>query len=77
LPVPQKQRRASPNNIVKNIFRLFQNWLEEDSPPELELGYALTTLWCEVGKFNNYLVRKLSLHQDLRKAFLAFSDTSG
>jgi hypothetical protein len=34
----EQLRIRDTKNVVKNLFRLFQTWLEKNSLPELELG---------------------------------------
>jgi hypothetical protein len=66
-------RTRDTKNVVKNILRLFQSWIDDHSPPELGLKRALESL-LDSGKFNNNLIINLSRDQLLRKAFLGFSE---
>jgi len=63
-------------DIVKNIYRLFQNWVEEKIPSvhQRHLTQELRSLLEENGKYSNTLIIKLSNHPELRNYFLTFSD---
>ncbi len=61
-------------NVVKNIFRLFQSWIEQNKSSEFQLGSALEQcLSNNKEKYNNRLINNLSKHNLLRQAFMAFS----
>ena len=66
-------------NAVKNIFKLFQSWVEESSPLEarLRLKIALEVLGKAFRKFNNNLIIGLSKDPLLRRAFILFAEVHG
>ena len=37
----EEKKGRDTKNVVKNIYRLFQNWVEEHLNPDLEVGFAL------------------------------------
>jgi hypothetical protein len=60
--------------VVKNVFRLFQSWVDKHCNPRLRLGESLSALLKANGRYNNSLVLNLSKVVHLRAAFLAFSE---
>jgi hypothetical protein len=64
-------------NVVKNIFRLFQMWIDTSTPSEMQLGSALKDLLKCHKKFNNALIKKIAANEKLRKAFISFSEEEG
>lgn len=64
-------------NVVKNIFRLFQSWVEDNTISELCLAGSLAHLLNKTGKYNNSLIIAISKDPALRKAFIAFSGAPG
>lgn len=63
-------------NLVKNIFRLFESWVEEHLGGSIELRETLRGFLQSV-KYNNNLVINLSKQSKLREAFMIFCDGSG
>ncbi len=58
-------------NVVKNILRMFKNWLRNDSREP-----AIRTSFFEKRKFNNSLVFAIAYEPTPRKAFLEFLQNS-
>lgn len=68
-------RVRDTKNLVKNIFRLFNSWLEKHTPPELSLTTVVESMLLNNNrKYNNRLVIQISKHAKLRRAFLAFAE---
>ena len=68
-------RLRDTKNLVKNIIRLFQAWLEERQEIGAEVHQGLFDA-IQHGKFNNNLIITLSQTHMLRSAFLRFCDGS-
>jgi hypothetical protein len=63
-------------NVVKNIIRLFQCWLEENLPNYREVYDELLAFIGRI-KFNNHLVMQLAKDDAVRRAFLLFGLKDG
>jgi hypothetical protein len=59
---------------VKNIFTLFQNWVEVYSRSEFDLSTALVELISSHGGYNDGLAVSLSKHSKLNSSFFEFCD---
>lgn len=64
-------------NVVKNIFRLFQNWTEDEDRSELQLETSISALLEKHKNFNNSLIVSLSKDSELRRAFQEFGRLDG
>lgn len=70
---PCDMRLRDTKNLVKNIIRLFQAWLEERREIGGEVHQGLSEA-IQSGKFNNNLIITMSQTPKLRAAFLRFCD---
>ena len=61
--------------VRKNIFRMFKKWVEQRISSELELSKFLDAFLSANEHNCTSLMTELSKNQDLRKAFLAFSES--
>lgn len=64
-------------NVVKNIFRLFQNWAADENRSELLLESSISALLEKHKNFNNSLIVSLSKDFELRRAFQEFGRSDG
>lgn len=63
-------------NVVKNIIRLFQGWLDEIPRTRRQLASAIEDL-VNAGKYNNNLIISLAALPPARRAFLEFCRSAG
>lgn len=73
----QLQPIRKAKNVIKNIIRLFKNWLQGHTHEELELAIKMDDLIRSNKEFNKNLITKLSKDSLLRRAFIAFSEGPG
>ena len=62
---------------MKNIYRLFRDWLKKHYSPEMEMEGILHALLQSIKKYNNSLVVAISKNSKLRSAFLLFAEDEG
>lgn len=65
-------RLRDTKNVVKNIIRLFQTWIDEHSRNKSQIQESLSNLLFKA-KFNNKLILEISKDKLLRKSFISFS----
>ena len=68
------EKSRDTKNVIKNIVRLFQNWLEETLALNRETIQELNQLVAEL-KYNNKLMLRMARSSKLREAFMAFCRT--
>ena len=68
------EKSRDTKNVIKNIVRLFQNWLEETLALNREILQELNQLVVEL-KYNNKLMLRMAKSPKLREAFIAFCRT--
>jgi hypothetical protein len=72
----ESNKMKDTKNVVKNIIRLFQCWLEENLPEYKEIYDDMLALIQRI-KFNNNLIFKLVQKDSIRKAFIYFGLKDG
>ena len=68
----EEHRVRDTKNLVKNICKLFQNWIEDDPLVKLHLGERVRDFFEQHHRYNNNLIRTLARDSCLRSSFMTF-----
>lgn len=74
--VEETHKSKDMKNVVKNIIRLFQAWLEEGLPNTREAYGQLSSYIMDI-KYNNRLIIRMVKQRPMREAFLLFGHRDG
>jgi hypothetical protein len=72
----ETHRSKDTKNVVKNIIRLFQGWLEEGLPKSRGIYDQLSSFIMDI-KYNNHLIMRMAKQPPIRQAFLLFGHKDG